>query len=134
VLALATTRQMPSGTEWLPLVNVQPQASWIDTGERKPYSEIVWGASKLQAHELALTFCSDVLGQQPGGPFSSHVQPLSGDTGGGLRLESASLFFTCVGRGSRPVTIVRVVPRDPPRHTTAPHAYRGGPARRLGVS
>lgn len=55
VMSLATVRQMPSGIEWLPLVEVQPQAAWIDTGARKPYSAIDWGAEKLVARELAVT-------------------------------------------------------------------------------
>lgn len=42
VLALATRRPMPAGVEYLPLAANQPKAEWIDTGERKPYSEIVW--------------------------------------------------------------------------------------------
>src|SRR5262249_18481095 len=57
VLSLATTRPMPSGVEWLPLVEVAPTASWLEApGDRKPFSPVQWSAEKLIARELALTF------------------------------------------------------------------------------
>ena len=56
VMSLASVRRMPSGVEWVPLVNVQPRAEWLDAvGDRKPFSAIEWGAEKLVAREVALT-------------------------------------------------------------------------------
>src|SRR5262245_47089926 len=55
VLSLATTRQMPSNVDWLPLVSVAPTAAWVDLGERKPYSAIEWSSEKLTAEEIAVT-------------------------------------------------------------------------------
>jgi hypothetical protein len=61
VLAFATRRPMPAGVEYLPLAANAPKATWIDTGGRKPYSEIVWSAAKLVAREVAVTtFIEDV--------------------------------------------------------------------------
>ena len=55
VLALATRRTMPAGVEYLPLQANAPKATWIETGARKPYQEVVWSAEKLVAREVALT-------------------------------------------------------------------------------
>jgi HK97 family phage major capsid protein len=92
VLALATTRQMPSGVEWLPLVEVAPTAEWINTGQRKPYSEIVLGASKLQARELALTFFVEdaYLNDSSWNPEASAEQEMSAAIA--RALDSAVLF------------------------------------------
>ena len=62
VLALATTRPMPAGVEYLPLQANAPKATWIETGARKPYQKVVWSAEKLTAREVALTtYVEDVL-------------------------------------------------------------------------
>jgi hypothetical protein len=62
VLALATTRRMPAGVEYLPLQASAPKAQWLDApGDRKPYAPIEWSAERLTAHELALiTYVEDV--------------------------------------------------------------------------
>ena len=109
VMDLADTRPMPTGTEFLPLVETAPTAGWVDQpGDRKPYSEVVWSATKLIARELAIvTSIAD-----------EYLSDSGFDAEGSVEQEFASAISTAFDRAllfgiERPAGFPELVSGDP---------------------
>jgi HK97 family phage major capsid protein len=94
VLGLANTRPMAAGVESVPLLQLAPEAKFIDRGERKPIGVIEWSAARLEAEEVACVVAvADVDIQDAGPDLEASVER---ELGGAVAraLDAAVLFGT----------------------------------------